>query len=137
MTINLENPNLRALDITWDVERPTTIIAHDYDGAAKSEIDGSGVPAPPTLAGDMPLSAIVSDPRSTSVIAAVVDVGDLTGRATGVLHEAGWFVQATCTVSAQEVGAVIHAHTLVNIDGAGKRFQRFLLCGRGQTSHEH
>jgi hypothetical protein len=122
LTINLENPNMRAFDITWDVEGPTSVIATAYDGAAKTTIDGSGVPPPTTFPGDVPLSTIVSEVRSTSVIAAVADVGDLTGRAAGVLDDSSWFVQATCTVSAQEVGAVIHAHTLVNVDGAGTRF---------------
>jgi phage protein D len=121
LTINLENPNMRAFDITWDVERPTSIIATAYDGAAKATIDGSGVP-PTTFPGDSALGEIVSETRSTSVIAAVADVGDLTGRAAGVLNDSSWFVQATCTVSAREVGAIIHAHTLVNVDGVGKRF---------------
>jgi hypothetical protein len=85
-------------------------------------MDGSGVPPPTTFPGDVALNAIVSETRSTSIIAAVADVGDLTGRAAGVLNDSSWFVQATCTVSVQEVGAVIHAHTLVNVDGVGKRF---------------
>ncbi|AEB09652.1 phage late control D family protein [Desulfobacca acetoxidans] len=122
LTINLDNPNMRAFDITWDVERPTSIIAAAYDGAAKTIMDGSGAPPPSTFAGDVPLNAIASEVRSTSIIAAVADVGDLTGRAAGVLNDTSWFVQATGTVSAQEVGAVIHAHTLVNVDGVGTRF---------------
>lgn len=122
LMINLDNANLRSLEITWDVERPTSVLASAYDGAAKTTLDGSGVPPPSTFSGDLPLSAIVSETRSTSVIAAVADVGDLTGRAAGVLSDSSWFVQATCTVSAQEAGAVIHAHSLVNLDGAGRRF---------------
>lgn len=122
LRINLDNPNLRAFEISWDVERPTSVIAAAYDGAAKTTIDGSGVAPPSTFPGDLPLSAIVGETRSTSVIAAVADAGDLTGRAAGVLNDSSWFVQATCTVSAEEVGAVIHAHSLVNVDGVGTRF---------------
>lgn len=122
LQINLDNPNLRALDIAWDVERPTSVIATAYDGAAKTTIDGSGAPPPDAFGGDVPLSGIVSETRSISLIAAVTDVGDLTGRAAGALDEASWFVRASCTVSAREVGAVIHAHSLVNVDGAGRRF---------------
>lgn len=122
LTINLDNPNLRAFEIAWDVERPTSVLAAAYDGAGKTTMDGSGVPPPATFPGDVPLNAIVSETRSTSVVAAVADVGDLTGRATGVLNDSSWFVQADCTVSAREVGAVIHAHTLVNVDGVGTRF---------------
>ncbi len=118
----LDQPNLRSFKITWDVERPTSVIASAYDGAAKTVMDGSGVEPPTTFPGDIPLAEIAPETRSTSLVAAVADAGDLLARATGILRDAAWFVQATCTVSVQEVGAVIHAHTLVNVDGVGKRF---------------
>lgn len=122
LTINLENPTMDTLDITWDVERPTTVIANAYDGAVKEAIDGSGVPLPPLFSGDVPLNAIATDTRSTSVIAAVADVGDLMGRASGVLLDSSWFIQASCVVNVATLGKVIHAHSVVNLDGVGTRY---------------
>lgn len=122
LKINLDNPTIETFEITWDVERPTSVIAKSWDGSAKSAIDGEGVPPPPTFAGDMPLASIVSASRSTSVIAAVSDAGDLMGRASGVLMETSWFIEARCTVSAAVLGRVVRSHSVVNVDGVGSRY---------------
>ena len=122
LKINLDNPTIESFEITWDVERPTSVIAESWDGAAKNAIDGAGVPPPAGFAGDTLLSSLVTASRSTSVIAAVTDAGDLMGRASGALLETSWFVEASCTVSAQVLGRIIHTHSVVTVDGIGSRY---------------
>jgi hypothetical protein len=130
LKINLDNPTIDTFEITWDVERPTSVIAKAWDGAAKSAIDGAGVTPPETFRGDLPLSSIVSASRSTSVIAAVSDAGDLLGRASGVLMETSWFIEARCTVSAAVLGRVIRSASVVNVDGIGSRYSgSYLVAG--------
>ncbi len=122
LKINLDDANIDNFSISWDVERPTSVIAAAWDGGAKTVMDGSGVPPPPTFSGDLPLSAIAGGTRSTSVVAAVADVGDLMGRAGGVLMESSWFIQASCTVLASRLGRIIRAHRIVYVDGVGSRY---------------
>jgi hypothetical protein len=122
ITLNPDDPTVETLDIVWDVETPTSVVALAYDHAAKTNLDGSGVPPPSTLSGDIPLASIRSGTYSTSVTAAVVDVGDLMGRASGVLLESSWFLQASCSVSLRQSGRMIRAHDVVEVQGAGSRY---------------
>ncbi|NOG51763.1 MAG: hypothetical protein HND48_21790 [Chloroflexi bacterium] len=137
LRINIDEPNMDSFDITWDVERPTSVVASSWDGAAKQVIDGSGVPPPSTFSGDVPLTSIASETRSTSVLAAVSDAGDLMGRASGVLMESAWFVQASCKVSAQRLGRIIRTHSVVNVDSVGTRYSgSYYVAGVRHVIHE-
>lgn len=122
LNVNLDTYNLDSVDIEWDVERPTSVLANAYDGGAKEVIDASSVPPPPGFNGDLALAAIAGAARSTSVVAAVTDAGDLMGRATGVLMESSWFIQASCRASVRRIGRVVRAHSVAKLDGAGKRY---------------
>ena len=61
LAINLANPNLNALDIAWDVERPSSAVGWELDLADKSQIDGNVARSPQKLLGDKGLADITGD----------------------------------------------------------------------------
>ena len=121
LVINLEKPNLNTLDIAWDVERPTSATALQLNLADKSDIDGSVPKSPLKLLGDTSLADITRDTRSALVAVPVDDAGDLTSRAEATLVESDFFVRVTGETSPHALGAVLHANTVVELQGAGQR----------------
>jgi hypothetical protein len=121
LVINLDQPNLNAIDISWDVERPTSTIGWDLDLSDKSSMDGAVARSPQKLLGDKALRDITGDTRSALVTAPVDDVGDLKSRGEAALIEADFFVTATGETTALALGAVLHAHTMVQLQGVGTR----------------
>ncbi|MBP6440177.1 MAG: hypothetical protein KA259_01120, partial [Caldilineaceae bacterium] len=130
LTINLDNPNLEALDLRWDVERPTSVVSAQLDLNSLDIIDGSAARGAQTVLGDLGLPAITGDTRSIHLLAPADDAGDLQARAGGLLAEADWFVQVTCQASVHNVGIPLRAHTLVNLRGAGSRHSgKYFVAG--------
>jgi len=130
LIINMDEPTLLALELDWDVERPTSAEGLQLDLNGKTDLDG-GVGAPPLRAlGGVGLDAITGDVRSIHVSAPVDDAGDLRARAEGALIEAGWFVTARGTTSVEAVGRVLRPHTVVEVIGAGSRHSgRYFVAG--------
>ena len=113
-------PTIATLDIAWDVERATRVEARQLDVNTKNVIDG-GVSASPLAAlGERPLAALAGGRRSTQVVAAVDGVGDLAQRAEAALIQEGWFVEASCDTSLNALGRLVRAHTVVEVQGAGR-----------------
>lgn len=77
--------------------------------------------SPQKLLGDKALRDITGDTRSALVTAPVDDVGDLKSRGEAALIEADFFVTATGETTALALGAVLHAHTMVQLQGVGTR----------------
>jgi hypothetical protein len=121
LTINLDDPSVRSLDLDWDVERPTSAEGLQLDLNGKTELDGGTGASPLTALGGTGLGAIASETRSIEVSAPVDDAGDLRGRVEGALIEAGWFVTASCSTTAEALGGVVRSHTVVELRGAGSR----------------
>ena len=121
LTINVEEPNLLSLDVDWDVERPTSTEGLQLDLNTKATLDGAALASPLTPLGSADLAAITGDTRSIHVSAPVDDNGDLQARGEGALVEAGWFVTATCSTTVESLGAILRAHDVVELKGAGKR----------------
>lgn len=130
LIINLESPNLPALDISWDVERPTSVEGLQLDLNSKENLDG-GVDQPPqTVLGDAGLIDITGDKRSVHLSAPADDAGDMQSRGEGLLIEADWFIRATCHTSLNQLGGLVRAHTMVNVRGAGTRHSgRYFVAG--------
>ena len=128
LKINLDQPSVDALEIAWDVERPTAANAEQVDLNTKSAIDGNVPSSPLTLLGGTGLGEIASGIRTLHLAAPVDDAGDLTARGEAALIEAGFFVRATCTTSVSAVGKMIRAHTLVKLRGAGSRHSGTYFC---------
>jgi hypothetical protein len=121
LDLNLATNNLAALDLSWDLERPTSALASQLNLNDKSVIDGRVAQSPLATLGAMSLAAITKQTHSVHLLAPVDDAGDLRARGEGALIEAGWFVRATCQTSAHALGAILRAHTLINLRGVGRR----------------
>jgi phage protein D len=121
LVINLATPNLNVLDINWDVERPTSATSWELDLGNKSTMDGSVTRSPQKLLGDKGLADITGDTRSALVTAPVDDAGDLKSRSEAALIESDFFVTVTGETTVHALGAILHAHTIVEVQGTGKR----------------
>lgn len=110
-----------AVDITWDVMRPSSTIAcqelftdSDPQGAGGTTSD-SGLT--PLAARDL---ATFAGTAVTSVLTTTVDdAEELTLRAQSVLIEAGWFVRCQGTADVNRLGSVMRAGTVVQLAAAG------------------
>lgn len=128
LMINLDQPSLETADIAWDTERPTSTVAEQVDLNTKELIDGAAPQSPLTPLAATPLSSIVTGTRSLHLAPPADDSGDLRARGEGALIEAGFFVRATCSTTTTVTGAVLRAHTLVNLRGAGSRHSGNYYC---------
>jgi len=134
LVINLESNTLDSVDITWDVERPTSVIAAQLDLNDKSDIEGALSQSPLASLGAQALDSIAPDIRSIHIVAPVDDAGDLQGRSEGVLVEANWFIRGTCHTTVNSLNALVRAHTVINLRGAGTRFSgKYLVSGVRHT----
>jgi hypothetical protein len=121
LIINLDSNNIDALDVNWDVERPTSVVGAQLNLNDKSDLDGAVASTPLTALGAQALSDIAGGTRSLHLTAPADDQGDLRARGEGALIESGWFLRATCRSSLKALGALVRAHTVVNLRGAGAR----------------
>jgi phage protein D len=132
--INLDGANVDSLDLTWDVERPTSVEGAQLDVNSKQDLDGAVSASPlEAMAGD-DLASITGDTRSVFLAAPADDAGDLQARGEGALIEAGWFVRVRCTTTLAGLGDVARAHTVAMLRGAGSRHSgRYLVAGVHHT----
>ena len=130
LIINLNSPNMGTIDISWDVERPTSVEGLQLNLNDKTNIDGGVAQTPQTILGDVGLSDITGDTRSVHVSAPSDDAGDMQARGEGALIEADWFIRATCSTSLNQLGGLVRAHTVVNVRGAGSRHSgKYFVAG--------
>jgi phage protein D len=110
-----------AVDITWDVMRPSATVAYqelftdsDPDGAGGTTSDSGLSPMEARGLADFAGTAV------TSVLTTTVDDGqELTERAQSVLIEAGWFVRCRGTADVNRLKAILRAGTVVQLAAAG------------------
>ena len=121
LSLHLENANLDQLELEWDSDRPTSIEAAGLDLSEVEAIDASVTSPPlPAMAGQG-LADVNGGSHSTLTVAAGDDAATLSGPANEVLTEAELFVRARATTTCDRVGQVLHAHSLVKLDGLGTR----------------
>ena len=130
LIVNLTDPpsNVTSLELSWDVERPTSSESLELDLNTKEDINGAAARSPLTALGGTALADIATDPRIAHVRAPADDSGDLTARGEGALIEASFFVRASGATTLSALRGVIRAHTLVNLRGAGSRHSGLWLC---------
>lgn len=121
LTINQTTPALDALDLRWDVERPTRVAAVQLDLNTGEDLDGSTADTSLTALGDHDLAAITRDTRSRFLATPCDDAGALAARSRGALIESSWFIRATGETRLDRAGAPIRAHTVIALAGAGAR----------------
>ncbi len=119
--INLEGSNIEALDLQWDVERPTSVESSDIDAMTGSDINGATTSSGNRALGSLGLMEIAPDTRSTRLTAPVDDSGDLQARSSAVLGESEWFVQGTTSTTLARLRSLVRAHNVVTVSGAGNR----------------
>lgn len=130
LVINLDSHVLETLDIHWDVERPTSVAGGQLDLNSGQALDGAVSSTPQTILGAQSLAAITGDTRSVNLLAPADDVGDLQARGEGLLIESDWFIRASCGTTLHELGALVRAHTVVELRGAGSRHSgRYFVAG--------
>lgn len=128
VTISLIDPttwNVDALDVDWDVMRPTEV-----DASQVSLTDpGSIVPGDATSSGLKALAArdlpTYAPPPAgmqppTMRLTATADAAELPQRTAAVLTESGWFARCQGEADVDRLGTVLRAGTLVALDGGGK-----------------
>lgn len=123
--IDQVNWNVDALDVDWDVMRPTEV-----DASQVSLTDpGSSVPGDATSSGlktvaerDLPAYAPppAGAPPYTMRLTATADAPELRQRTAAVLTESGWFARCEGEADLDRLGTVLRAGTLVAVDGGGK-----------------
>jgi hypothetical protein len=110
-----------ALDISWDVMRPSAVTARqalftdsDPDGAGGTVTD-DGLPRMDQLG----LADFAGSPLTALLTTTAADAGTLTQRADSLLREAGWFVRCQGSTDADRLGSILRAGTVAKIDAAG------------------
>jgi len=130
LAVNLEQPSLTTVELSWDVERPTSAEGQQLELAEKTNLDGAADRSPLTALGDRALADIVAGPRSVHVAVPADDAGDLRARTEGALADAGWFVEASCSTTVDALGSVVRAADVVDLAGAGSRHSgRYFVTG--------
>jgi len=130
LVINLDSPNLASLDIEWDVERPTSMEGKQLDLNSKTDMDVAVNQTPQSVLGDRGLNAITGDIRSVHLSAPADDAGDMQARGEAALIEADWFIRANCQTTLENSGALVRAHTVLELRGAGSRFSgKYYVAG--------
>jgi phage protein D len=128
LVINLESPSIELLDLSWDVERPTSASAEQLDLHSKEPLDGTASRSPLAPLGGRGLDTIAPGTRSLHLAVAADDAGDLRARAEAALIEAGYFLRASCSTTTTALGGLVHAAQLVRLRGAGARHSGDWLC---------
>jgi hypothetical protein len=132
--INLDGANVDWLDLTWDVERPTSVEGGQLDLNSKEDLDGAVSGSPLQAMASQDLASITGDTRSVFLAAPADDAGDLQARGEGALIDAGWFVRGRCATTLDGLGDVARAHTIAMVRGAGSRHSgRYLVAGVHHT----
>ena len=124
VTLELNDPEVwtvDALDLDWDVTRPTEVKAaqalfddSDEDGASVDETD-SGL----NLLDDRDLATFAGKTMSVMLTAPVDAADELTLRAQSVLREAGWFARCEGQADVSRLKAILRVGSVVQINGAG------------------
>jgi len=124
ITLELNDPDawtVDALDLSWDVSRPTAVNASQ---ALFNDSDPDGVSADTSDSGLTPLDArgladFSSRTMTVMLTATVDDAQELSLRAQSLLREAGWFVRCEGEADISRLKAVLRVGTIVQINGAG------------------
>ncbi len=124
ITLELNDPDawtVDALDLSWDVSRPTAVNASQ---ALFNDSDPDGVSADTSDSGLSLLDArdladFSAQTMTVMLTATVDDAQELSLRAQSLLREAGWFVRCEGEADMARLKAVLRVGTIVQINGAG------------------
>jgi hypothetical protein len=124
ITLRLNDPtvwNVDALDIEWDVMRPSAVQARQASFTDDAE-DGIGVDLADSglePLDERSLANFAGETMSVQLTAPVDDAGELTLRAQSLLREAGWFVRCEGETEVSRLQAVMRVGQIVMVEGIG------------------
>ena len=110
--------NVDALDFSWDVARPTEVLAQAL-ALEKDAADGGTTDSGLQALDSRPLARFAGKAMKTRLTAAVDGGGELRSRAESLLREASWFVTCEGEGDLARIRVVLRVGTLVQVNGAG------------------
>lgn len=131
-----DETNIDELSISWDTDVPSLVKGQQIETKQMGNVDPSVDSPPQDKLGEMTL-AIVTD-KCRQEMSASPRPSDNTNRSQkrseGALNEAEWFIKASCSTSFDRICHVLHAHTVVEIHGAGSMHSgRYVVSGVTHT----
>lgn len=123
-TLTLNDPSqqmLSALDIEWDVTRPTEVVGAQavFDDSSDSGVTADVTDSGLTALSDQTEAAFTGKSNKVRLTTTVDDAGELAMRATSLLREGGFFVRAKGEVDLAALGVVLRVGDLVTVNGVG------------------
>ena len=122
ITLTLNDPTnwtMDSLDLSWDVSRPTSVVARQALFNDTSPATGDSSDSGLTPLDAQGLSDFSGKTMTVMLTTAVDDAQELTLRAQAVLREAGWFVRCEGEVDVSRLNAVLRVARVVQVNGAG------------------
>ena len=116
-----EGSNVGALDIEWDVLRPTAVqarqavLSDSTPEGASGDADASGL----SPVDERDLSTFAGRPVKAMLTTPADDGTQLAMRAQAVLRDAGWFVRCTGEADVSRLQTVLRVGKVISLDGVG------------------
>lgn len=124
LTLTLNDPEawtVNALDLDWDITRPTAVKASQAlfndasEDGASADTDDADLP----LLDDRSLATFAGKPMTVLLTAPVDDTGELQLRTKSLLREASWFAKCEGEADVSRLNAILRVGTVVQIEGIG------------------
>jgi phage protein D len=124
LTLNLNDPEVwtvSALDLDWDVTRPTAVKASQalFNDSSEDGISADTDDAGLVLLDERSLATFAGRPMTVLLTVPVDDAGELQLRAKSLLREASWFAKCEGEADVSRLNAVLRVGTVVQIEGVG------------------
>ncbi len=148
LIINDPNNNIDEFSLSWDADRPTSVRSNQIDKKNKNKKPENTEIAPQIKQGNVTLADLTGNLISSLLPAQADDEGTLKERNEAALNESEWFIKASCSTTFERLNRfcdrkdederdklkIIHAHTLVNVHGAGSRHSgKYVVSGVTHT----
>jgi phage protein D len=124
LTLTLNDPEawtVNALDLDWDITRPTAVKASQalFNDASEDGVSADTDDADLALLADRSLATFAGKPMTVLLTAPVDDAGELQLRAKSLLREASWFAKCEGEADVSRLNAILRVGTVVQIAGIG------------------
>ena len=116
-----KDTNIDAIEIEWDVERPAIVKGDQLPLRSKDTFSGDLDRSPLTPLGTLGFTDIATNKKEVRVVVPLDDAGDFKPRSEAALIEGAWFTRAKGSALVRALKAVLHTHTIVELNGAGTR----------------
>jgi Phage tail baseplate hub (GPD) len=123
-TLVLNDPEawtVDALDLEWDIMRPTAVKARQalLNDATPEGVAGDSDSSGLDLLDERDLATFAGSPMTVLLAAPVDDAGELSTRARALLRDSGWFVRCHGEADVARLNIVLRAGSIVELIGIG------------------